>query len=984
MHRSHQAVLAFFLSLVVSVPSARGQVRPDLQWRTLDSPHFRVHFSPGLGPLALRTVRNAEEAYQRLSEVLVPPRGVIDIVVADNVDFANGYATVFPTNRIVVYARPPMEELTLRNHEDWNRILVTHELTHIFHLDRAKGWWGVAQQIFGRAAPLFPNTYAPAWITEGLAVQMESRFSHSGRLNGSEFPAYVRAAALVGDLPPLDAASLAAPRFPGPSTAYIYGAYAMDHRGPLELKTYVEYASARIFPWRHDANAKAAFGETFSMQWERWRDSVLRASIEGGVVEAARARAAAVEVDELTRHSWEARYPRFTSDSTLVYVANDGRRTTGLYSLTLSGERHRIGRRAGLDAPAWLADGTSLQAELEYTDLYTLRSDLTSGSGITRRRITSGERLSHPDVHAASGRVVALKTEEGTTSIVEASAEDAFPPRPIAQGTLDRAWADPRWSRAGDRVVAVRWDRGGRSSVVVMDLRGQELRAFSPSSSRFTVVSSPAWEPGDTTVLFVSDHEGRAMIYRGDVRTGAYVLVWSTATALHTPDVSPDGRRLVAVELHEDGFRVVTRLAPATIPVELPPADTASDRRDGPLPPEPTASEPSDTLGAKYSPGKSLRPSWWLPVVVATGTGSLSVGARSSGRDVIGQHAYAVAVSNEFENSEQSLDGIFSFSGLGNPLFTTQASMDWDHATIYNNTGNRVGYLARRTLRAAGTAVLQRQRVRWGAYLLGGGEYEQVEHRTYPPSLLSLLNTPSLEQRQINTALIVAAGVGTMQHAQVSVSPSDGFDLDVQHRALGDAGINDEKIGETIVSTTVAKSLPLPGFARHVVAVRAAYATTGHAAQGGFSAGGVSGTSLEVIPGVVIGSSRRTFGVRGFDPGAQVGVRAAAMSFEYRAPLTLLGRGVKLLPVYFQKASVIGFADVGAAWCARLVTDSFLCDTPNPERVWMQSVGAEIVLDASIHYDQIYRFRFGVAHPTRGLGFRSQENTVYFSLGAQF
>ena len=53
-------------------------------------------------------------------------------------------------------------------------MVMTHELTHIFHLDRSRGIWALGQRIFGRAPYFFLNGYAPAWLTEGLAVYYES------------------------------------------------------------------------------------------------------------------------------------------------------------------------------------------------------------------------------------------------------------------------------------------------------------------------------------------------------------------------------------------------------------------------------------------------------------------------------------------------------------------------------------------------------------------------------------------------------------------------------------------------------------------------------------------------------------------------------------------------------------------------------------------------------------------------------------------
>src|SRR5437667_8664489 len=38
---------------------------------------------------------------------LHPPRGVVDLTLGDDIDAANGFTTVFPTNRITIFATPP-------------------------------------------------------------------------------------------------------------------------------------------------------------------------------------------------------------------------------------------------------------------------------------------------------------------------------------------------------------------------------------------------------------------------------------------------------------------------------------------------------------------------------------------------------------------------------------------------------------------------------------------------------------------------------------------------------------------------------------------------------------------------------------------------------------------------------------------------------------------------------------------------------------
>ncbi|HLA14120.1 MAG TPA: hypothetical protein VJZ25_03775 [Gemmatimonadaceae bacterium] len=127
--------------LLLFAAAGRAQLVPNDDWRTIRTAHFRVHFTPPLEEQARRAAVNAERAYAQLSVELKPPRGTIDLVVSDNVDYVNGYATSFPSNRIVVFAHPPTDASGLRHYDDFNALVITHELAHIFHLDRARGIW---------------------------------------------------------------------------------------------------------------------------------------------------------------------------------------------------------------------------------------------------------------------------------------------------------------------------------------------------------------------------------------------------------------------------------------------------------------------------------------------------------------------------------------------------------------------------------------------------------------------------------------------------------------------------------------------------------------------------------------------------------------------------------------------------------------------------------------------------------------------------
>src|SRR5256885_15854757 len=65
-------------------------------------------------------------------------RSVIDLVLGDDVDVANGATTVFPSSRIYLLLPPPVGDPGLERFDSWLRLVTVHELTHVFHLDQAE------------------------------------------------------------------------------------------------------------------------------------------------------------------------------------------------------------------------------------------------------------------------------------------------------------------------------------------------------------------------------------------------------------------------------------------------------------------------------------------------------------------------------------------------------------------------------------------------------------------------------------------------------------------------------------------------------------------------------------------------------------------------------------------------------------------------------------------------------------------------------
>jgi hypothetical protein len=273
--------------------------------------------------------------------------------------------------------------------------------------------------------------------------------------------------------------------------------------------------------------------------------------------------------------------------------------------------------------------------------------------------------------------------------------------------------------------------------------------------------------------------------------------------------------------------------------------------------------------------------------------------------------------------------------------------------------------------------------VRTYSALILGAELETNSYRAEPDSLYAQL--PGFYQ-ETHTYPTLLAGVQftNAQMPGLAISPEDGVAFSATARQRWETGPAGSRSINVVAVTNMYKSLDLPGFAHHALAIRLAGGLADNHSGTRFSLGGISGNPLELLPGFTIGDQARTFAVRGFPSGIEQGTRIVAATAEYRAPLAIVARGVKLLPVFLDRTSISLFSDVGHAYCAG--TGAPACTSDNFDTPTLASVGGELNLDGALQYDFGYRFRFGLAKPVRG-GMEMLGNTNvkgYVTVGLAF
>ena len=976
--------LAAILVLTICAASQSGsQVAPDLHWRTITTEHFRVNFGPGLEPVARRAAGSIERAYGRLAKELHEPRGPIDLTIADNLDLSNGYATVFPTNRIVIYASPPVDALSLSFLDDWIDLVVTHELTHIFHLDRTAGWWRVAQRVFGRNPFIFPNLYTPSWLDEGIAVYYESRLTGSGRIVGTDHAMIVRAQALDSLTPSLNALSAATLSYPLGQAAYAYGSLLMDFvartQGPGRMRDFVDASAGRTIPFLLNSNARRGFGVSFDSAWRVWTDSIRR--------DAFSLAAKGTPIRDITSRGWTAERLRWIDPGHVAYANDDGRSLPALRAVaTAGGPPTTLAVRKSLDVTSLLPNGARVFAEADLVDPYTLRSDLYLERDGTTRRLTEGARLMQPDarLRGATGGgspaidVVAVQLTPGADRLVRVNVPGSTVTiTPLTGASPDTSWSEPRWSHDGTRIAATRWMHGAESEIAILDPAGRVLGTVGRAHA---VNHAPSWGKDDRTIYFTSDRSGRSALYRATIADGSLVRVADSATGLFENEPSPDGAQLATLRYAGDGFHVALVPAQGVFPGADSTSVLARSHRD--------TSVASRLPARSYSPFPALLPRYWLPAVDQSDDLRPMFGFLTSGSDVIARHQYALQLTYEPRHQEPNWNSSYQFAGFGNPVLGVTTREEWQHGTISGTASTGTGFLAgtlarrRRTVDVALTGL--RPRLTSNAYLSVGVETEWQDYRTEPRSLLAKIDT-RFTSVFAYPAVVVNAGWSNARSPALAISPEDGVQLAVsaRQRWLADDPVATRSTSVIGVAAGF-KSLDLPGFAHHVLALRVAGGWEDEKATSELDAGGVSGTMLSIAPGVTLGDPQRTFFARGFPAGAQHGSRALGANLEYRAPVAVPAAGLKMLPVFLQRVSAVVFADAASAWCPFGLAASDPCPRGSPQD-WMTSAGAELHLDAALQYDVPYKFRFGIATPLSGRPyFGGGSVDVYFAMGLAF
>lgn len=945
-----RAAVALWLLLVAGEGPARAG-DPRLVWRTIDTPHFTINYHGELERLAQRLALVAEAAHERL----VPffdhrPRRRTQVLLTDFTDDANGLATVYPYPQISLYATAPDDRSELNDYDDWLSALVTHEYTHILHLDTIHGIARVVNAIlgFGVAGQLYiPNQLQPRFIIEGLAVFEETEHTSAGRLRSTIYDMWLRGATLEGKFQRLDQFTSYPIQWPRGGSAYLYGSaflrYIASLYGPDVFRRLSHEQGGAWLPGginrglRRVTGGKRS-GQTFETLYAGFRETMAeRYRQQLALVEAS----GRVEGTRLAGPREYAARPVFTRDGQSVVWADSSGYDRQQYRMVPRGggplrTLYRVDSPSGL---AFSPDGKTLyfsaievfRAHYAYNDLFAV--DLPSGE---RRQLTHGLRAENPDL-SPDGRTLAFSVNQaGSRSLCTLPVDGGEPTWLVGnRDDLSQIYT-PAWSPDGRTIAFSWWREGGYRDIWTVDVATRQTTRITADRA---LDLDPRFSPDGRYLYFSSDRTGIYNLFAYELATRRTFQVTNVLGGVFDVAISPDGRSAAYVGFAADGWTLETiALDPARF---RPAAEALLDRPDADVP-HGLANLPS----RRYQPFRTAYPHLLNVSSYPDAFGQV-LAINLSGYDLASLHSWQLGLGFSLARADDVTASFsYSYGGFIPSLAISGYRQLVRRGGFYVDGVNRA-YDEEDYSLSAGIDFPVLRQVAQAADI--GLNYNLVyldnKDRNQLPLDPNLVH-PVLPETGRVASLGIGASYSSLRRYTFSVSTEQGRALSVG------LGVSLKGLGSQYeaysASWHYAEYIPMPWrpepLRNHTLILSYSGGLSGGelSRRGAYYLGGLAVQTQDILR-AFFDFTRGGYGsLRGYPYASVGGTELHLLNAEYRFPIAWVQRGLGTFPFFLQRLTGALFADYGDAFSDRWRTTSL--------KDFKLGVGGEVRLDLAYFY----------------------------------
>jgi hypothetical protein len=918
--------ITIILLLCLSSFSHAARLDTSFVFSTIETPHFSIHFHQGLEAVAQKAAVIAEEAHDKLiKEFIWQSSEKTEMVLIDDSDFANGFATALPYNTIYIQVVPPSLASTLGEYDDWLKEIITHEYAHIVTLDPSRGYWKGTRKIFGKPIPgtdplselLFlvtapPNSFLPRWWHEGMATWAETEYTGAGRGRSSFYDMIFRMAVAEDNLPSIAQINGDVPEWPAGSLPYIFGyrlqKYIADRYGKESLGK-LSLAHSGRFPYFINAPPQELFGDK---SYRDLYDDMIAALKREELQRIAHISTAPFTPLHTVSNQGEAlTNPRFSPDgSRIAFTRHDPHDHTMAVVTNKSGNTilAEFKRNYSDGSICWSPDGGSLyfsQAEVNngfntYQDLYTY--DLARGS-ITR--MTHGHRLGDVDL-SSDGKlfavVVSARGSQNLALIELRGSGTAAPPRFITDYALQRV-SSPRWSPDATTISYAVTDNSGQTAIHLYDVApGTDRTLFTVSHA----AAYPVWSRDGSFLIYISDETGVFNLFAYNLKEAKSYQVSHLLGGALQPDLSPDGKSIIFSSYDSHGFSIAQMAldrekwsaergpslptarqvtAPDVVPV------VSGDKEEG------TSERAKQAMTAPYSSLRTLLPHFWLPRISGDGSGKAVLGLFTAGADVLGYNSYSLTA----DYGPGRNRGYFDFNYQNDYFYPTLFLKAHASPLLYANLLQRGDYYELNqgfTLGVSYPINFLESR-----YSITAGYQLQDQRALSTLDSTGSFNGVSIFQGRQDNLFTGISFDNTLKYPY-SISSEEGRRISLLYRRFDRALGSDLELSKYSAEYQEFLRLPTAAQKHQILYLRLAGALADGNQKFGQQAFQIGGIPSDLNP----------YPLRGYPERSVTGKYVATGTLEYRAPLFYPMYGPGTFPAFAEKVHGALFVDAGEVW----------------------------------------------------------------------
>lgn len=927
----------------------------DGPWLTQESEHFVITYPERNTALADKSLNIAERVHKELLPFFgSSPSEKTQMVLVDDFDVSNGWATFFPFAQIRLYSTPPDTVSGLEESDDWLHTLIRHEYVHVLHMEMADGVPEFMRNIFGRLVVLFPHAITPSFMLEGLATYLETNEELKyGRLQSAYYAMQMRMEVNSGNLKTLSEVSAPLREWPL-GMQYLYGSYfyqfLAQEYGEEKIKHYLKRYSRELIPaFFQNKDARQIFGKSFSALWEDYHIWLNEKFLS--------------DIEMLNQLSGE--------NKTLLR----GKRTDfqghdeGLFqdSSTSQGNAFYYIENTGEDRSKLIKADVGNQPSTEFlaNTKGILTLDVNSQGGIVATRL----------IPWADGRAWAdaFLLKNGS-----------WKPLTTKQRLRNVRWLNNEWMIASRKEYGI-------SQLVLLNLKGEQILLWQGSDEGDVIGEYDIDEQGTYLVAAIKrKNQGwnlerlNLVVQEEGIKP---LLPWEKITQTQSiennPQIMRDGRILYSANYDDvynlylldpktGGVSQLTQMlggafapkfvrdTPASLDhtnnnklqgeivfqaytetgfefrqIKLRSAYRHFNIKDeqGQLDfPDPFSIEVAKEGPEPYLPWSTLKPTWWLPYAFYTAESTV-LGAITAGTDALGRHSYSAQVSVDTQYNIANLNTSYVYDNRYQFLF--------DRSHSYNE-------------------------------IKGAGDYV-VEQDRWIFSRLNMLNAIE-DQLSLNSAVIVEREGSISRDDLLSVPCSDGnFNIhktceksliglgirfDNREAYLNSPGFSSGRYIDLVAETNDVldsdysgevyqgqwlEIFDLPG--RRSLSLQTLWGKTDKGGED-FTLGGESRGAESSLFG------RDDFALRGYKPSVIGGQYFNVNRINYTQWLARIERGIYNWPVALGDISAKAFVDYGSAW------------DESKDSKYLTGVGVELNVEVLAFYNILLPISLSYAHGT--------------------